>query len=456
MKIITQTASTILIVISLAFQSIAGTTSYSVIDLGSMVTPTAINNKGQVVGYKTTDDGHKHAFLYENQLLTDLGTFGGTDSEALGINESGYIVGNYSNNDYKQAFQLYNAQFTDLFIAAGMIEATGINDHNVIIGSIANVPDMGENHVILYDNGSVTDLSAEGERQGIVYPGIKGSPRGINNLGQAILFQVPCGSWECEHSYLYSQGTFTRLFPFNATDINDVGQVVGSGIVAWVHIDGFIYQEGEMTRINDFGGSYNYPTALNNLGQVIGTAQSPLDFILHPYIYYNGIMTDLNTLLPASSGWNIEEVRDINDKGQIIGSGLLNGERHAFIFSPLVQTVRIDIRPSDPDNEIKLRTNGKLTVAIFGSAVFDATAINPESVTLAGADVQRVGKGDKYLCAIEDVNGDGIEDFICHIYIDQIIVEPGASSQLLELEAETFAGQKIRGEDRVYLISKQI
>ncbi len=455
MKIMKLAIYTALVIAFGTFQSIAGTMSFSIVDLGTKVTPTAINNKGQVVGYSITDDGHIHAFLYENQILTDLGTFGGTDSEALAINGSGHIVGNYFKYGYKHAFLLYNSQFTDMFGLAGMIEATGINDQNVMIGDIVSTPDMGSTHVILYDNGLVTDISVLGEIQGVTYPFISASPRGINNKGQAIFFQGLCGSWECEHSYVFSGETVSEIFPFNATDINDLGQVVGSSMREWGQVDSYLYNQGDLTRINDFGGNYSYPTALNNVGQVIGTAQYSQDYKFHPFIYFNETMKDLNTLIPADSGWDITKVSDINDKGQIIGTGLLNGEQHAFVLSPLVQTVQIDIRPSDADNEINLRANGKLTVVIFSSTMFDATAINPESVILSGAGIAKVGKGDKYLYDLEDINGDGLIDLICHVYVDQLEVTPDVLLQILELDAETFGGQKVRGEDKVSLVSGQ-
>jgi len=66
-----------------------------------------------------------------------------------------------------------------------------------------------------------------------------------------------------------------------------------------------------------------------------------------------------------------------------------------------------------------------------------------------------VGKGDKYLYDLEDINGDGLIDLICHVYLNQIVVTPDVLLQILELDAETFGGQKVRGEDKVSLVSEQ-
>ena len=45
-------------------------------------------------------------------------------------------------------------------------------------------------------------------------------------------------------------------------------------------------------------------------------------------------MTDLNSLIPAGSGWVLEAAKAINNAGQIAGFGMINGAEHAFLLSP--------------------------------------------------------------------------------------------------------------------------
>jgi probable HAF family extracellular repeat protein len=83
-----------------AFQPAAGQ-SFIIRDLGALPggfnysNALGINERGQVVGYSITAGGNTHACLFENGMVTDLGTLPGDNfSEATGITESGQIAGN--------------------------------------------------------------------------------------------------------------------------------------------------------------------------------------------------------------------------------------------------------------------------------------------------------------------------------------------------------------------------
>jgi probable HAF family extracellular repeat protein len=76
------------------------------------------------------------------------------------------------------------------------------------------------------------------------------------------------------------------------------------------------------------GSSLSAGNAINNLGQVV--VESGDAFI---WSQATG-MLDLNGLIPANSGWNLTWAFAINDSGQIVGQGLINGESHAFLLTP--------------------------------------------------------------------------------------------------------------------------
>jgi hypothetical protein len=111
--------------------------------------------------------------------------------------------------------------------------------------------------------------------------------------------------------------------------------------------------------------------------------------------------------------------------------------------------VNIDIKPGSDPNSINLGSNGNVPVAILSTADFDATTVNPATVTLADAQVNVKGNGT-LLADQEDVNGDGLTDLVVHITTAGMGLTDGDTEAVLT--GETFDGQAIRGSDWVRVV----
>jgi probable HAF family extracellular repeat protein len=82
-------------------------------------------------------------------------------------------------------------------------------------------------------------------------------------------------------------------------------------------------------------------TGANSRGQIVGWAENSVyaATCVPPqqlaFIWQNGVMTDLNTLKPASYPARLEQAMDINEAGEIARRSLDSfGVRRAFLATP--------------------------------------------------------------------------------------------------------------------------
>ena len=121
-----------------------------------------------------------------------------------------------------------------------------------------------------------------------------------------------------------------------------------------------------------------------------------------------------------------------------------------YSFSSTV-SVDIDIKPGDYPNSINLGSHGVIPVAILSSPDFDATQVDLETVLLAGASVAVRGKGSKLLSYQEDINGDGLMDFVIHFEVENL--DPGEFQDgVVCLEGMTFGGQAFSGCGEIQIV----
>jgi hypothetical protein len=107
--------------------------------------------------------------------------------------------------------------------------------------------------------------------------------------------------------------------------------------------------------------------------------------------------------------------------------------------------VQIDIKPGSDPNCFNSDGHGVIPVAILGSADFDASTVDPFSVSLDSAQVRVKGKSGN-AGSLEDVNGDGFLDLVV-----QITDEGGydTGDTMATLEGSTYNGTPIQGSDSI-------
>jgi probable HAF family extracellular repeat protein len=223
------------------------TPAYELIDLGTLgglnSRAYGINNNGQIVGRADNTSNQYRAFLYEDGTMQDIGTLMPDNSGraiAYGINSSGDITGTASADAPIQSGQgvgfLYSASkmsalgalptaYSDIFISGGK----AINDNGVIAVDSLRL-DYGETRFGV----RATDGSAAFQPVG----GLVGGATDINSAGLAVGDRNDYG--EDHVSLLFSGGIFSVIsndyidqydgswIDYRIYDIDDSNQLVGS------------------------------------------------------------------------------------------------------------------------------------------------------------------------------------------------------------------------------------
>ena len=111
--------------------------------------------------------------------------------------------------------------------------------------------------------------------------------------------------------------------------------------------------------------------------------------------------------------------------------------------------VAIDIKPGSDPNSINIGSNGNVPVAILSSADFDATTVDPLTVTLASGEVWLKGNGTP-MASFSDVDGDGRTDIVVHVATESLLLSDDDAEAVLE--GETHDGTAFTGTDTVRIV----
>ncbi|MEA2562938.1 MAG: hypothetical protein QOH06_4442 [Acidobacteriota bacterium] len=343
----------LLALISLLGASSAGAQTYTVTDLGSLGTyetfAFAVNDSSRVAGYSyvplVPGPGFtRHAFLWQKGQMQDLGLLpGGTYSWGTDINEVGQVSGFADDvNIYGRPTVYRNGAMEDLGLTTTLGgESRGINNLTEIAGYFVTNT-YGTHATYWSDATSFVDLTT-------ATAGTAGVAEDLNDHTQLVGWShgAPCGAFIYPRGALWEDPgtgwTVTDLAPVSghcmshAWDINDAGLVVGesgafSGVaVKWQKSALGVWQ---VATLGSLGGTASLADAVNNRSQIVGQAQIA-GGANHAFLWQCGSMIDLNSRIPASSGWVLTAATGINDLGQIVGYGKLNGGNYrGFLLKP--------------------------------------------------------------------------------------------------------------------------
>ena len=387
-----------------------------------------------------------HAAFAADYTFTTIDYPDASATHVTGINNSGDIVGYYSNatdvGGRVHGFLLAGGTFTTINVPGALSTvAHGINDSGDIVGEYMDAG--GNNNGFLLAGGTFTTINVPDAKPTRVY--------GINKFGDIVgdyIAGVGAGQW----GFLRQGGTFTYPVPSNvvlpaqwtrASGINDSGDIVG--IYALSPTDhgheGFLTQGGTTYLINVPGDTNNTgATGINNSGDIVGSYADATG--AHGFLLTGETFTAIN-VPGALSTW----VWGINDSGQIVGEYSEYGTgRHGFLATPVPEpfAIAIDIKPGAYPNGINLKSKGAVQVAILASSEFDSSSVDPSTVKFADASATK--------WVMRDMNDDGYVDML--LYFNTQDLNLTSSSTSATLTGKTTNGKSIEGSDSVLIVTK--
>lgn len=313
---------------------------YAVTDLGSLSAESLaydINDSGQVVGYSghnildysypPSNAGYMHAVLWKDGTIADLRLVGNINY-ASGINNVGQVVCSTAPNGHVSGrcpYMWQNGNVTSIGVC-GSHYVSAINN----AGQVAGWDLLKQ--AFVWQNGTVTYLSRLGSYSRAL---------GINNRGQVVGYSSTQSGKQ--HAVLWNNGVIRDLGTLigghnsQAKSINRGGKVVGWSDTSSGLKHAVLWQNRQISDLGTIGGNASLATDINNRGTVVGysfTVNNYKEIPVHAFVWKNGIIRDLNSLLPANSGWELNTAYGINNLGQIVGSGQKNGQTRAFLLTP--------------------------------------------------------------------------------------------------------------------------
>jgi len=306
---------------------------YKVIDLGTLPggnfsQPFVILNNGVVSGSSNLPDNSQHAVLWYGKRMKDLGTLGGQNSIAFGVNAWEQVVGEAETSTSDPNGEDFCGFGTHL-ICLPTIWGSGKPNALPTLGGNNGVVNRNNNWGVAvgWAETSVDDPACPPPQK------LQFKPVAWD-FGQPIELPIKNGDRD---------GI--------ALGINDYGEIVGSSgicsafnpnlLINLQGVHALLWEDGKVVDLGNLGGKTgqgggNIAFAINNRGQAVGSSDLPGDTTSHAFLWTKATkMQDLGTL----TGDFASAAISINDRGVVVGLSIsASGNTRAVVWRDSIPT----------------------------------------------------------------------------------------------------------------------
>lgn len=341
---------------------------YTVEDLGLLngmaPTVTGMNASGQLSGY-VTGAGLPRAVRYTAETGWEyVSGVSSVFSRAMGINDSGEVVGYQNDGRVFRAFRWapgVGATLIDPLPGGTMSFAFAIDNAGNIVGQ------------------SDSADGTQGFRAARGLPAVPLSSLmmacGINAAGQIVGNGVTLTGHQHARR-LEADNTVTDIVPLSGADgfgeacaIDAAGRVGGRSSEG-ADFRAFTFESGAPVNVDTFASAQSKVESVAG-GVAVGWFISTADGAPHAFVNTADGSEDLNNLIEPGSGWQLDQAFVVDANGTILGIGRLNGAPRAF---RLTRVQASDTTPpvitalSASPSTIDVPNNSMVTVTITATA----------------------------------------------------------------------------------------
>ena len=413
--------------------------------IGNLVpAETGINASGEVSGTVTDNTLGTRAVRYTDGIGWEYVPGLTWGSKAAGINTNGDIVGEQLVGGVTHAYR-YNAisgVVDDILPLANGSKSSGlaINDKGDVVGW----SDVG--------NNVLRGFIARPGQKAVMLPTLGGASdqaSGVNSSDQVALTSTdPVSGFqhaarvEADGTTIEDAGTVDGTFGMSgASAIDDLGHIGGfSSAKSFFAFHAYRWDPGHPVYADaPLPAFFGNVESIAN-GMSAGWYMSTVDFNNYAMLQTDATgAVDLNTQIPANSGWVLTEIKGINTSGQMVGDGKLNGIAGVFRLTP----------PSQKDTTPPVISSVTATPSII--SVVNGQ-LDPVTVAVSATD----DDGNVPTCQLSTISGTGFVagvDYTITGASSAMVKAAGGRTYVLNVTCRDKAGNTSYGSTNVVVLT---